>query len=547
MKRIFQFGILIAALLWCLPVQAGQITFVGQGVKGNSEPALNLYGHLLTVLLTLLVCYFPLRAILGRARASRAAMLSTVLLCVAPAWAAVAYFNNGAIQGTTTTTDAQAAPPSSTQADDIAVVSCFVRNTGAAVTVSGYTQLGTTLTTSTGRHTWWRLRATGALGTATCDKDTSADSSAIMFVFRGAVPTGDPFVAVGTPEEDSPAATFTVTAISTTAANQMVILLSNYEDDDLASFAVTATDPAAYTEDYNEVTTSTSDSALSIAYEVRATSGSSGTFTVDYSGNGTDQFGSLAVVLDVCTTCVTYNFVGVGYDSSCSACVSDPTSFLVNPVAGHLIYAIGFIDDDDFGGTTHFSDSWGNTWRRCSDGTVADSPDIDSNDAAHRQLSCAFVLSVSTSGGSMTVTAASTSCSDNCVTTGVIITEWSGPTTWSWDSYGNRTNSTSTAGSNNALFGSVTPVGSRVLLLGSMNNAGSSTTGTTPLAWVANHFINTFTYTNAGAIEGTQTIDAGSGIKYVGLTTAFCGDADCTPPGGGGGSAPKLTLMGVGD
>jgi hypothetical protein len=302
MKRLVQIVLLLALLACFVPAQATDltITFVGQGPRGDSGTEINAVGYLLSALITLAVCWFPIRFI--RRRMIRAPLCAGTLIflsCIVPAWATVYYFNNGAINGVgVSTTDAVAALPGSTMINDIMVVSCFSRTTTDTTTVTGYTALGTELVTSTGSHTWFWKRHDGSEATADCVSDSNADHSAIMFVFRNAEQSGDPFAAVGTPEEDAPAATFTVAAITTTAVNQMVIVLSNYEDDDLASFAVTSTDPATYTEDYNEVTTSTSDSALSAAYERRATAGSTGTITLDYSGDGTDQFATLAVVLD---------------------------------------------------------------------------------------------------------------------------------------------------------------------------------------------------------------------------------------------------------
>lgn len=295
-----------------------------------------------------------------------------LLLVALPASASVGYFGKGAINGVgASATDAVAAPPANTTTNDVGIVTCFVRNTGDTMDVSGYTQIAQK-DTSTGSWSWWWARsASGALGTATCNSNQTADKSAIMHVFRGATTSGNPYDVAGTPEEDSPAATFTVATLTTLAANDLVAVLSGYEDDDLASFICTATDPAAPIEDYTEVTTSTSDSALSLCFDQRANgaTGATGTITLNYSGNGTDQFATLVISLVPQTPTVTVTMAGN------AAAVGDVASVAVDIPAGiaqnHGIIVFSFSNKDcagvgsgTAGGISTVTDTRGNTYAR---------------------------------------------------------------------------------------------------------------------------------------------------------------------------------------
>jgi len=226
----------------------------------------------------------------------RVAILLFLLLVGLPAGAQITYFGQGALGSATTTNDPQAALPASTATDDIIIVHCYIRDTTNTTVVTDYTEFAQ-LDTANVDHRWFWKRHDGSEGTAVCNRDVSADGYARAYVFRGVITTGNPWNALGTPEQHT-SEPMSVTGITTGAANSMVVLIDGYADNNTASAITTATDPATFTDIYNETTTG-EDGSMHIAYAIRTAAGATGTITLNYSAafTGGDQDGVVVLSL----------------------------------------------------------------------------------------------------------------------------------------------------------------------------------------------------------------------------------------------------------
>ena len=226
----------------------------------------------------------------------RVAILLFLLLLGLPAGAQITYFGEGAMGFGLTTDDVTAALPASTAADDIIFVHCYVRDTTNTSVITDYTEFAQ-LDTANADHRWFWKRHDGSESNPVCDKDVSADAYARAYVFRGVVTTGNPWNALGTPEQHT-SEPMSVTSITTGSANSMVVVLDGYADNNGTGFTTTATDPATFTDVYAE-TGQGLDASIHLAYAIRTAAGATGTITVDYSAafTGGDQDGVVVLSL----------------------------------------------------------------------------------------------------------------------------------------------------------------------------------------------------------------------------------------------------------
>jgi hypothetical protein len=103
---------------------------------------------------------------------------------------------------------------------------------------------------------------------------------------------------LGTPEQKT-SEPMSLTAISPTAVNTMIVVLDSYADNNTASAITTATDPATFTDNYHESNVG-DDMSEHIAYAIKTGTGSTGTITVDYNApfTGRDEDGSVVLALE---------------------------------------------------------------------------------------------------------------------------------------------------------------------------------------------------------------------------------------------------------
>ena len=225
-------------------------------------------------------------------------LLTILTLCALPVRAQITV-TAGTLGAATGTSSAAAAPPAGTAVNGVAIVYCWARDSGDTTTVSGYTEIpGTHVNTSTGSHRWFWLRLPGAAITATCNHNTSSDSYARMFVFRGLVTSGNPWDAVNPGVSGTPDSNGEYTASGITAgAQSMVVVFSGYEGNDEANIACTGTDPATYTASYAESGTG-SGGSINACSAIKSSAGATGNILVNY-GNvaGSHDAGTLAISL----------------------------------------------------------------------------------------------------------------------------------------------------------------------------------------------------------------------------------------------------------
>jgi hypothetical protein len=204
-------------------------------------------------------------------------LLILALLC-SPAWADITFFGAGAIVGHATA-DVTVTLPASMVTDDIILIHCYTRDTTNTTTITDYVEIAQVDTTAAD-HRWFWKRHDGSEADPVCVTNTAVNNFGRAYAFRGVVKTGNPWNALGTATSDC-TEPVTVTTITTGAALSMVVLMDGYEDNNLASVITTGTDPAAYTENYDE-TVAGDDGSATVAYEVRATAGATGTVSADY-------------------------------------------------------------------------------------------------------------------------------------------------------------------------------------------------------------------------------------------------------------------------
>jgi hypothetical protein len=215
----------------------------------------------------------------------RRLLLCLALLLPVPAWSAVAYQAQSAIAGfaTGTTQDVTVTLPAHA-AGDVFLLLAMVRDVDDSLAVSGWTQLAGSpwdRGTSVRYWAWWLRAASAAEANPLCDFSTSTgDRYCFVVSFRGAIGTGDPWEVNGT-KTTGTADPSSATTITTLTGNALVVVAAVGEDNNNASCIVTGTDPAAYTEHYDE-TTIGADMCHCVSEFNRTAAGATGTVSIDY-------------------------------------------------------------------------------------------------------------------------------------------------------------------------------------------------------------------------------------------------------------------------
>lgn len=208
---------------------------------------------------------------------------------------AISFVNAGAIVAATSTTDPTVPLPASMQADDIILIHVYVRSTTNTTVISGYTEIAQ-VDTANADHRWFWKRHSGSESDPTANRDASADCYARAYAFRGCITSGSPFDVVGTPADFS-SSPMSVSGITTTVADTMVVLMDGYADNNLASATTTSTG-LTWTDIYAESSTG-ADGSIHMGRAAKSATGDTGTITVTYNSSFTagDQSGCLVVAL----------------------------------------------------------------------------------------------------------------------------------------------------------------------------------------------------------------------------------------------------------
>ena len=166
---------------------------------------------------------------------------------------------------------------------DVLVVMAMCRNTAETATISGWTLFtGFPINRSTVARYWlWWKRAASGAETATVDfTGTAGDAYAVCAAYRGAVASGDPWEVVGTATTGT-ADPASLPEIITLTADSLVVVPLMGEDNNNASIITTGTDPAGYTEHYDESTIG-ADAMVGFSEAARTSAGATGAVSVNF-------------------------------------------------------------------------------------------------------------------------------------------------------------------------------------------------------------------------------------------------------------------------
>jgi hypothetical protein len=198
---------------------------------------------------------------------------------------AAAWQASGTLLGALTTADVTPVIPAHA-ADDILI--CITANRVVTNTCStpsedgGWTLLhGPIDTTAWRTYVFWKRATSGAMTNPLCDwTATSADKYAQVHTVRGAITTGSPFAnSALTGDVTDP---IVVPGVSSTAANQLIIVAQIGSDNASASVTVSGTDPSSYTQRHFTTIATGADATGSFHEAVRATAGATGNVTLDH-------------------------------------------------------------------------------------------------------------------------------------------------------------------------------------------------------------------------------------------------------------------------
>lgn len=170
------------------------------------------------------------------------------------------------------------------QTDDILIALTASRDTAqTCLTPSGWT-LGTGSpvdSTSWTAYWFWKRATSGAETDPLMDWSAqTVDRYAQVHTVRGADTTGDFFTASAFSGDVTDI--IVITGVSTTVANQRVLVLMIANDNASTTVTVTATDPAAFTlHNYQDIVTGT-DAEGHAASAIRATAGATGNVSNDF-------------------------------------------------------------------------------------------------------------------------------------------------------------------------------------------------------------------------------------------------------------------------
>ncbi|HKW12937.1 MAG TPA: hypothetical protein VJS69_00485 [Candidatus Krumholzibacteria bacterium] len=165
------------------------------------------------------------------------------------------------------------------QTDDILIIATFRKSLTNTLTISGWTQIATWDGGLYRNYIFGKRAASGSETNPLLDwASTSGDFFALCCSYSGCITTGTAWEVVGSGQNgtgNDP----TLTGITTLSAESLVLPIILYGDDNNTAFALTSTDPAAYTEHYVESLVG-SDGSVMISEGARSSAGATGDIAV---------------------------------------------------------------------------------------------------------------------------------------------------------------------------------------------------------------------------------------------------------------------------
>lgn len=183
------------------------------------------------------------------------------------------------------------------QTNDILLILGWVRDVDDTLTLTGWTQIATWDRSTTSRYWLYGLRAaSGATSNPTFDKSgATGDTYAVAIGYRGCITTGTAWEVIGTAATGT-ADPATITGITSTSANSLIVVAVGGEDNNNGAITATGTDPAAYVEHYDESTTG-ADGAVTFSEALRTAAGATGNVSVDWDTANPVGWGGVAIAL----------------------------------------------------------------------------------------------------------------------------------------------------------------------------------------------------------------------------------------------------------
>ena len=215
--------------------------------------------------------------------------LLAVLLVTVTAWAATApsyQATSGIVGDADPHADMTVTLPAHATGD-ILYLMAFVRDvddTASITTATGWaavTGFPADRGTSARYWLWWKRAASGSETNPVIDfSGTTGDSYYVVWTFRGCITSETPHEVLGTPTTGT-ADPASLTGITSLTDNSLIVVLLMGEDNNNSACTTTGTNPADYTELYDETTTG-ADAMSCLSYAARSTAGATGTISVDF-------------------------------------------------------------------------------------------------------------------------------------------------------------------------------------------------------------------------------------------------------------------------
>jgi len=168
--------------------------------------------------------------------------------------------------------------------NDIFLLQAWNRDVDETATVTGWTVVtGSPVDRgTTARYwAWWKRAASASETDPVVDfSGTTGDAYGVCTVYRGAITTETPWEVIGTATTGT-ADPASLATISSLTDNSLIVIALSGEDNNNAGCIATGTDPAAYTEHYQETGTGADAMNCNSEFE-RVTAGATGTVSVDF-------------------------------------------------------------------------------------------------------------------------------------------------------------------------------------------------------------------------------------------------------------------------
>jgi hypothetical protein len=166
------------------------------------------------------------------------------------------------------------------QAGDVLLAITWYRASATVATPTDWTQAATWLRGTSRYYVHWLRATSGAETNPLFDYTGTDDGYGMVAVYRGVAAGSPPYDVLGATATGT-ANPATLTGITTLVADALVVALIGGEDNTGTGATMTATDPAAFTEHYDESATGT-DGCVAIGEASRATAGATGNVSCNF-------------------------------------------------------------------------------------------------------------------------------------------------------------------------------------------------------------------------------------------------------------------------